>query len=111
MTETPTPKPPKANKAVPEKDDDIHPLARPFLFLDGKWARALPFWLFLLGTIAALVGEYVHPFHYVSDYDGIFGFYAIVGFFGFAFAVLMGWPLRKLLGRDENYYGEEDRDD
>ena len=110
MTGKPTTKPAKT-KANETARDDIHPLAKPFLFLDGKWARALPFWIFLIGTLAMLGLEYWHPFHHVSDYDGVFGFYAIVGFFGFAFAVLMGWPLRKLLGRDENYYGEEDRDD
>ncbi|MEL6857713.1 MAG: hypothetical protein AAFO74_04960 [Pseudomonadota bacterium] len=36
------------------------------------------------------------------------GFYAIWGFLAFALAVLSGWPLGKLLRRDEDYYGEAD---
>ena len=34
-------------------------------------------------------------------------FYALFGFAAFAFVVLTGWPLRRLLGRPENYYEPE----
>ncbi len=33
-------------------------------------------------------------------------FYALWGFGAFAFVVLMGWPLGRLLRRDEDYYGD-----
>jgi hypothetical protein len=88
-------------------DDGIHPAARPFLWLDSKWAKEAPFWIF--GGLAALmlVLEAWHPFHAVSKWDEVFGFYEIEGFFGFCLAVLMGWPLRRLLGRPEDYYDQE----
>ncbi|MAP95882.1 MAG: hypothetical protein CMK07_13105 [Ponticaulis sp.] len=38
-------------------------------------------------------------------------FYALYGFGAFAFVVMTGWPLRKLLGRPENYYGDEEDSD
>lgn len=36
----------------------------------------------------------------------LYGFYALWGFGAFAFVVLMGWPLGKLLRRGEDYYGD-----
>lgn len=111
--ETPqAPKKPAARKPAPKPDPkaEAHPLARPFLFLDSKWARALPFWLFLAGTLAALAGEWFHHFHQEFEFQ-FFGFYAAMGFFGFCLAVLMGWPLRALLGRPEDYYEKGARDE
>jgi len=90
-----------------ENLDDIHPAARPFLWLDHPLTKAIP--LYLFGALAALMLflEFLYPFHAVSKYDDVFGFYEIEGFFGFCLAVLMGWPLRRLLGRPEDYYDQE----
>lgn len=109
--ETPKPKPTRAKRAAtPDPKRQIHPLARPFLFLDSKLGRTLPFWIFLVLLAATLVGEYFHHFHAEFEYQ-FFGFYAAMGFFGFCLAVLMGWPLRALLGRDEDYYEKGARDE
>jgi hypothetical protein len=49
-----------------------------------------------------------------KDVTAMPGFYAGFGFLAFAFAVLSGWPLGKLLRRPESYYdtrsGEAGRD-
>lgn len=47
--------------------------------------------------------EYVH----LAEFPA---FYALFGFAAFAGVVLSGWPLRKLLGRPENYYEPEDQE-
>ena len=44
--------------------------------------------------------------HEYLDFANANGFYALWGFAAFALAVLSGWPLGKLLRRDEDYYGE-----
>lgn len=116
MTDTPeTPKPAKTPKkakaATPEKSDAIHPLAKPFLWLDSHWARKAPFWIFLIAALGLLAWEYVHPRHGYLHVEELFGFYEIMGFFGFCLAVLAGWPLRKLLWRPEDYYDRESSDD
>ncbi len=45
--------------------------------------------------------EYIH----LAEFPG---FYALFGFAAFGGVVLSGWPLRRLLGRPENYYEPED---
>lgn len=101
----------KTPKPETPEEDQIHPMAKPFLWLDSKWAKELPFWIF--GGLAGLmlVLEFLHPFHAVSKWDEVFGFYEIEGFFGFCLAVLLGWPLRRLLGRKEDYYDQEGDND
>ncbi len=88
-------------------DEGVHPAAKPFLWLDHPAAKAAPFWIFGMAAIALLIAEMLHPLHAVSKWDEVFGFYEIEGFFGFCLAVLAGWPLRRLLGRPENYYDQE----
>ncbi|WP_421785979.1 hypothetical protein [Hyphobacterium sp.] len=97
---TPTPE-------APAGDDNVHPAAKPFLWLDTKWARRAPFWIFGGLALLLLVLEAFSPLHPASKWDDVFGFYEIEGFFGFCLAVLMGWPLRRLLGRPEDYYDQE----
>ncbi len=49
----------------------------------------------------------VHRHEYIEGAE-FPAFYAIFGFTSFAIVVLSGWPLRKLLGRDENYYDDQE---
>ncbi|PWE17002.1 hypothetical protein DDZ18_09870 [Marinicauda salina] len=93
------------------KRDDVHPFARPFLWLDKPWARRAP--LYIFGALAAigLVMEYLVPRHAVGKWEQVFGFYEIEGFFGFCLAVLAGWPLRWLLARPADYWERGGDDD
>ena len=49
-----------------------------------------------------------HEYLHIAEFPV---FYALFGFASFAFVVLSGWPLRKLLGRPENYYEPETSSD
>lgn len=95
---------------APENKNDIHPVSRRFLWLDKAWAREAPFWIFLVLALGLLSVEFVHHRHGYSQIEESFGFYVWMGFFGFCFAVLMGWPLRALLSKPADYYerGAED---
>ncbi|WP_421792295.1 hypothetical protein [Hyphobacterium sp.] len=88
-------------------DDQVHPAARPFLWLEKPAVKAAPFYIFGALALALLVLEFFFPLHAVSKWDDVIGFYEIEGFVGFCLAVLMGWPLRRLLGRPEEYYDVE----
>jgi len=44
--------------------------------------------------------------HLHFGFEGWPGFYAVYGFVGFFLLVLTGWPLRKLLGRKDDYYDD-----
>ncbi|MGD2133080.1 MAG: hypothetical protein PVI23_09830 [Maricaulaceae bacterium] len=97
--------------AAPESDE-IHPLARrvKFIFAPG-FGRVL---MYLFGAVfLALAGvDLVHHRHELFSWEGFPGFHAWFGFVAFSFVVVMGWPLRALLSRPEDYYGaEEDGDD
>ena len=93
------------------EDDQIHPLAKPFLWLDKPWAKQAP--LFIFGALAAglLIVEFLVPRHAYGKWEEVFGFYEIEGFFGFCLAVLAGWPLRWLLAREPDYYERTAKDD
>jgi sugar phosphate permease len=93
-----------------------HPLSV-FLF---SWMRTPLFktvvtWsLVVIG--AALIGlEMLLAFRPIKDVTYAPGFQGVFGFVAFAFAVLSGWPLGKMLRRPEGYYdkrsGEAGRDD
>jgi len=88
----------------------IHPLARRLSFIE---AASFPRRLTLAFAVVflALAGvDLVHHRHALFTWEGFWGFHAWYGFAAFSFVVLMGWPLRRLLSRPEDYYDEDDGD-
>lgn len=108
MTQTPK----SAGKGgKPGAADAIHPVSRYFLWLDSKAMKAGT--LIVLGLVSVGLGlfDLLHQRHEYVSWAEWHGFYAWFGFASFAFAVLMGWPLRALLGRKEDYYEKAAGDD
>lgn len=78
-------------------------------------AKATPT-IFLIALIVICVGLFAADFvlsakHLKHAYKPVaFSempmFYGVYGFAAFAFVVGCGWPLAKLLRKDENYYGD-----
>lgn len=90
--------------------DRTSPLAKGlFGWVEAKATGQLIFWgLAALSVILiALDIDFIFERHYKEEIEGITGFYALYGFLAFSFVVLMGWPLGRLLRRDENFYGDE----
>ena len=85
-------------------NDIIHPVARHFLWLASPWARKMPLYIFFVLSVVLLVLEFFYPRHGYKAFEESWAFYTAMGFFGFCFAVLAGWPLRKLLARRPDYY-------
>lgn len=92
------------------REDGVHPFARPFLFLDNSRVRnIISACVLALAAILLLVDLFVSRHDYLH-FAETKTFYALFGFAAFAAAVLSGWPLRILLGRKEDYYGEPEDD-
>ncbi len=100
----------KPEQDLPQpNDDEMHPMSR-VLF---GWVSAprTPMILLVLTVVIALglvLVDFAVNRHEYLDFANANGFYALWGFAAFALAVLSGWPLGKLLRRDEDYYGEAD---
>ena len=88
-------------------DENMHPLSR--LLFGWVSSSRTPLFLLIL-VILICVGLVVFDLavnrHEYLDFANANGFYAIWGFAAFGLAVLSGWPLGRLLRRDEDYYGE-----
>ena len=100
------------SKQSDDKDDLIHPLARPFLWLESKWCRNSI--MYIAGVLAVILGlvDMIYPRHEHVDIANIPGFYAAAGFIAFVLAVMGGWfVIRGLLGRDEDYWDKDEKDD
>lgn len=96
--------------AAKAQNSGIHPVSKHFLFLDNPNIRTLISFIVVGIAVALLVADFAVHRHDETRIGGINGFYAIYGFIGFVLIVLAGWPLRALLGRGEDYYGEPDDD-
>lgn len=97
----------KKTRSRSGKPEDIHPAARPFLWLEKPGTH---FWILILlgvSALALLTIDFVHQRHEYLDWAGTPGFYAGFGFGGFIIAVLIAWALRQLLGRPGDYYDQE----
>ncbi|MEL6692810.1 MAG: hypothetical protein AAFQ12_07205 [Pseudomonadota bacterium] len=93
----------------PPSDHDMHPMSR--LLFGWVSSPRTPMILLVLTVVIALglvLIDFAVNRHEYLDFANANGFYAIWGFAAFALAVLSGWPLGKLLRRDEDYYGEAD---
>ena len=87
--------------------DDIHPAARPFLFLGELKTRRNFIWLPLAGMIICIILGVFHPQkHPLPGEQYIPGSWAIWGFLAYSLIVLSANTLFRFLGRDEDYYGE-----
>ncbi|MEL6665845.1 MAG: hypothetical protein AAFQ24_06890 [Pseudomonadota bacterium] len=93
----------------PPSDHDMHPMSR--LLFGWVSSPRTPMILLVLTVVIALglvLIDFAVNRHEYLDFANANGFYALWGFAAFALAVLSGWPLGKLLRRDEDYYGEAD---
>ena len=90
-------------------DETMHPMSK--LLFGWVGSPRTPLFLLIL-VIAICVGLVLFDLglnrHEYVDMANANGFYALWGFAAFGLAVLPGWPLGKLLRRDEDYYGEAD---
>jgi hypothetical protein len=102
---------PKAAKPHSANMDDIHPVARPFLWLVSDKVRH-GFIVFIgIAMVLSVIADFFIKRHGHFHFEEMKGFFAWFGFASFAFVVLMGWPLRRLTGRSEDYYPEHTEDD
>jgi len=97
--------------APSDKKDEIvyiHPLARPFLWIDNPSVRHTAG--LVLGAFAIVLGLLDFVFHREThfEFEAFPGFFAFAGFGFFCLAVAGGLILRKFVMRPEDYYDEED---
>lgn len=95
------------------------PGEHPLSVLLFSWMRKPRVSLYIMIGLAVigvgLIGvEWLISSHRIKDVTYVPGFYGVFSFIAFAVAVLIGWPLGKLLRRPEDYYdrrsGEAGRD-
>lgn len=97
----------KVNAMSRTPDDGIHPMSRVlFGWTEKKGIGGIIFWGMAALSVILVLLDLVVPRHEKVGIANAVGFYALWGFGAFSFVVLMGWPLGKLLRRDENYYGD-----
>ncbi|RKQ70893.1 hypothetical protein DES40_0196 [Litorimonas taeanensis] len=88
------------------KAEDIHPAAKPFLFLGEEKVKrgfiVLPF----VGMIITIILGMIYPLKHPAPWEVFPGSWAVFGFIAYSLIVFAAKPLFKLLARDETYYGE-----
>ena len=95
-----------------KKDELIHPVARPFLWLDAKWLKQSMIWVLGIAAVALGAVDFFHHRHEYVSLAEFTGFYALWGFGSFVLAVMIGWfVVRGVLGREENYWDKGGKDD
>jgi hypothetical protein len=88
-------------------DDKVHPLAKIlFGWTEMKGMGTIIFWTMLVLSVLLIAIDLLVDRHDYFGFANMTGFYGVWGFIAFAFVVLMGWPLGRLLRRDEDYYGD-----
>ncbi len=114
MTTAKTSKKANTKPAAPRKpahDEGVHPVARPFLWLVSDKVRKGFLYFIGIAMILSMTADFLINRHGHFHFEERIGFFAFFGFAAFAFVVLMGWPLRRATGRDEDYYPESTEDD
>ncbi len=98
---------PTSSSDQPACDDQIHPFARPFLWLGDQKVIDSFIWIPILGLAITIMGAFIYPFdpHHKAQWD-FFASWAIIGFVAYSFVVLSAYPLFRWLARPEDYYGE-----
>jgi protein-S-isoprenylcysteine O-methyltransferase Ste14 len=78
-------------------------------FLD-KPENVTALWRVFVAVCAVLLFlDLVHHRHVTHAWEGLLGFYAIFGFVGIVLLILAAKQLRRLVGRKEDYYDDDDR--
>lgn len=96
-------------EAPKPSDEKMHPMAKLIFGWVGSPRTPIMLLILVILICAGLVAfDLTVNRHEYLDFANANGFYAIWGFAAFGLAVLSGWPLGKLLRRDEDYYGEAD---
>jgi hypothetical protein len=93
---------------APPAREDIHPAARPFLWLDSPRMPGRILAVVGLVCLALAGAEIVIHRHATFAAEATPLFYGIFGFASFSAVVLSGWLLHRWLGRPEDYYGEDE---
>ena len=94
-------------EAPKPSDENMHPMSKLLFGWVGSPRTPLILLILVIVICAGLVVfDLTVNRHEYLDFANANGFYALWGFAAFALAVLSGWPLGKLLRRDEDYYGE-----
>ncbi len=97
----------KVNAMSRTTEEGVHPMAKVlFGWTETKNIGAILFWVMAGLSLALVAADLLIVRHEKIAFANSVGFYGIWGFLAFSFVVLMGWPLGKLLRRDENYYGD-----
>lgn len=95
---------------TPDKTD-IHPAARPFLFLGEAKVKRNFIWVPLVGLVLCSIlgvffpAKHPAPWESIGDF-AIPGSWAIFGFLAYSFIVFAAPVLFRLLAKPEDYYGE-----
>ena len=101
------------DQSHPEMPDDyspeglaqIHPYAKPFLFLGKESVKRNFIWFPIIGLIIVSIMGFFFPPKHPAPWD--FGFsWAVIGFVAYTVVVLSAEPLFRLLARREDYYDE-----
>lgn len=102
-------KPEATVEADTARDDDMHPMSRLlFGWVSARATGAVILWGVILICAALGLADYLIERRETVDFASFNGFYGVWGFGALALAILLGWPLSRLLRRDEDYYGEGD---
>lgn len=98
---------PESDEPIKPSNSDMHPLSKLlFGWVDSPRTPLLLLILVIVISVGLVLVDLGIDRHEYVDLANANGFYAIWGFAAFGLAVLSGWPLGKLLRRDEDYYGE-----
>jgi hypothetical protein len=78
-----------------------------YLF-DNKRNVTIVIWGLTAVCVLLFAADWVVHRHIANDLEHLFGFYAVYGFVACVLLVLLAAEMRKLVMRDENYYGDAD---